>query len=179
MFFVGAPFQARQGATRRDNMSDGFPTKGFHRLRKGRWSYSGNSYFITTSAIDKETIFTNEDIVRILFDCLQWLEADARLEVLCCVVMPNHLHMVVQLGEKQTLSRVMNSFKGFTGRRINEMRKRSGPVWQKQYYEHCIRREEDLSQIILYCYENPLRAGLVSQASEYPFWRCKFEIEPG
>jgi len=157
-------------------MANKFPDKGLHLLRRGRWSQSENLYFITTSTFNNEHILINETIAYIIFNSLDWLEENKRAELICCIIMPNHVHMVIQLGEKQTLSEYMNSFKGFTGKKINELRKKSKPVWQEQYYDHCIRRDEDLNKIILYCYENPVRAGLVNQAEEYPYWKCKFGI---
>ncbi len=158
-------------------MADDFHTGCLHRLRQGRWSHPGNLYFITTATARKQPFFGKAELAQIIFDSLEWLQAQGRADIVCCVVMPDHLHMVVQLGQGQTLSALMDSFKGFTGRRINEAAKRDGPVWQEQYYDHCIRRDEDLNEIIRYCHENPVRAGLVEEADEYPFWRCKFEVD--
>ena len=158
-------------------MADKNPDRGLHRLRKGRWSQSGNLYFITTSTFNREPTFKNEDIAHIVVDSLHWLEENKRIELICCIVMPDHVHMVIQLGFNQTLPELMNSFKGFTGKKINELRNQRKPIWQGQYYEHCIRRDEELNEIILYCYENPVRASLVSNANEYPFWECKFVIQ--
>ena len=157
-------------------MANKFPARGSYHLRKGRCSESGNLYFITTSTFNGEPTFRNESMAHTVFDSLYWLEENKRIELICCIVMPNHIHMIIQLGENQTLSGVMNSFKGFTGKKISELKNQGKPVWQKQYYEHCIRKDEDLNEIICYCYENPVRSGLVNQAKEYPFWKCKFEL---
>ena len=35
----------------------------------------------------------------------------------------------------------------------------------------------EIDKIIRYCYENPVRKGLVAQPKDYPYWRCKFEME--
>jgi hypothetical protein len=51
------------------------------------------------------------------------------------------------------------------------------PVWQDQFYDHLIRKNEDLHVIMNYCLYNPVRAGLVEHPLDYPFWKSKFEVE--
>ena len=56
------------------------------------------------------------------------------------------------------LSEVVRGFKSFSGRRVNELRGTFGiPVWQRGYYEHVVRNEEDLNRIREYIEGNPLR----------------------
>ncbi len=42
-------------------------------------------------------------------------------------------------------------------------------LWQKSYYDHVIRREEDIAVVARYIIGNPVRARLVKSATEYPF----------
>ena len=93
------------------------------------------------------------------------------------MVMPAHIHAVIQLCQDQTLPKVMSSLKTFTARQINEQRSEHSTVWREGYYDHGIRKDESLNEIIRYCYENPVRKDLVKQAKDYPYWRCKFKIE--
>ena len=62
-------------------------------------------------------------------------------------------------------------------KQINACLDRRGSLWQPAYHDHGIRRDESLNAIIEYCYHNPVRAGLVKAARDYPFWRCKYEME--
>jgi len=43
------------------------------------------------------------------------------------------------------------------------------PLWQKGYYEHVLRDEEDSKEIAFYIIANPVRAGLVQSPDDYPF----------
>ena len=88
-----------------------------------------------------------------------------------------YIHAVIQLGEDQPLSRLIQTFKSFTVRLINAYLERSGSLWQAAYHDHGIRRDESLNAIIRYCYENPVRSGLVKAAKDYPYWRSKFKME--
>ena len=151
--------------------------RGHHHLRKGRHSIPGAYYFVTISTLNRNPILGNTEVANIIFEAFDWLEANERLKWFCVVVMPDHIHAVIQLRSQQTFSRLMQSFKSFTAKQINARLGGSGSFWQKTYYEHGIRRDESLRSIIHYCYENPVRSGLVKSAKDYPYWRCKFEME--
>jgi REP element-mobilizing transposase RayT len=85
--------------------------------------------------------------------------------------MPDHLHWLFELQSAIPLSRLVMTTKSFTAREINETLGRAGqPVWQRGYFDHAVRREEDLRQIARYIVTNPLRAGIVANVSDYPLW---------
>ena len=154
-----------------------FPSRGSHQLRKGRQSIPEVHYFLTTSTFDQKPILSRSEVVQIIFDTFEWLEAQGRIRWICIMIMPDHLHTVIQLGQDQTLPKVMHSLKTFTARQINEQRGERSTVWQEGYYDHGIRKDESLNEIIRYCYESPVRQGLVKQAKDYPYWQCKCKIE--
>ena len=93
------------------------------------------------------------------------------------MIMPDHIHVVARLEQGSTLPKIMHSLKGYTANQINCLLQENGGVWQAGYHDHCIRKEESLREIILYCYHNPVRKGLVQNPSEYPFWRSKYSLE--
>ena len=153
------------------------PPRGHRQLRKGRQSIPGFYYSLAVSTLNKIPLLANTEAADIIFKSFDWLETNERLRCFCVIVMPDHIHAVIQLGSKQTLPRLMQSFKSFTAKEINVRLGRSGSLWQAAYYEHGIRHDESLKAIIRYCYENPVRRGLVERARDYPYWRCKFEME--
>ena len=153
------------------------PTRGHSQLRKGRRSIPGTYYYLTLTTLNKNSLLTALKTADIIFQAFDWLETNERLRWFCVVVMPDHIHAVIQLGSKQTLSRLIQSFKSYTAKQINACLGRSGSIWQPAYHDHGIRQEESLNAIIEYCYQNPVRSGLVKAAKDYPFWRCKFEME--
>ncbi|MEO5923457.1 MAG: transposase [Bryobacteraceae bacterium] len=84
------------------------------------------------------------------------------------VVMPNHVHMLIW--PKISPSRLMNSLKGSTARAANKVLGLTGePFWQKESYDHWVRNDEELRKIHTYIDDNPVRAGLVADAREYPW----------
>ena len=91
------------------------------------------------------------------------------------VVMPDHLHFVAGL-KGDSLAKIMQSFKGYTAREINKVLKKKGPFWQPQYHDHAIRKDEDLIEVVLYTLQNSVRAGLVKDFRDFPFWYCRWEV---
>jgi REP element-mobilizing transposase RayT len=63
---------------------------------------------------------------------------------------------------EQSLPNVMRLIKGRSARAINMMRGRSGSLWQRESFDHILRREEDLFKKMEYVANNPVRAGLVA-----------------
>jgi REP element-mobilizing transposase RayT len=156
--------------------------KGSHLLRKGRYSSPGNYYFITASTYKKTKFFTRTEHFEIILNSLRFLEQKKRIELHFVIVMPDHIHSIFRLEQNQVLSRVMMSFKGYTGRELKKMitsveQKQSPPhIWQDQYYDHLVRRNESYLEIMKYCLYNPVRKSLVNEPQEYRFWWSRHEI---
>jgi hypothetical protein len=56
------------------------------------------------------------------------------------------------------LPKALSYFKMNTAKRINQLRRAEGvPVWQRNYYEHIVRNDEDLDRVRQYILANPLR----------------------
>lgn len=83
-----------------------------------------------------------------------------RYNVWAWVVMPNHVHVVVKPRPGFELSKIVQSWKGFSAHTINRMLSRTGSVWAVEYYDHLIRGPEDLTHQVGYIAENPRAAGL-------------------
>lgn len=144
-------------------------------LRKGRFSQSGYCYFITTGTKKRVPVFADPAAAKIIMDCLQWLDEQARIDLAAAVVMPDHVHFVARL-LTASLPSLMHSLKSFTSSKINELLGRAGPLWESQYHEHAIRTDDELLERVRYCLQNPVRKGLVSQLQEYPHWYCAYEL---
>jgi REP element-mobilizing transposase RayT len=95
--------------------------------------------------------------------------AAAPVETLAWVLMPDHLHWLFILGDGE-LANVVRVSKSRSARAVNLMLQREGPVWQKGYYDHAVRDDEDLRKLARYIVDNPLRSGLVQRIGDYPLW---------
>jgi len=106
---------------------------------------------------------------------MKYLDDGAATDTLAFVVMPDHVHWLFGLGAAMSLSRVLESFKSHSARELNVLHATRGRVvWQKGFFDHAIRAEEDIRAVARYIVANPLRAGLVSSLRDYPLWDAKW-----
>ena len=98
-----------------------------------------------------------------------------RLHAWC--VMPNHVHVVFAvlpgwspaLQNRTPLATIVQSWKSYTGRRANQILGRSGEFWQREYYDHVIRNEDEFARYVEYTVNNPVKSGLCDRWDEYPW----------
>jgi putative transposase len=139
------------------------------RLKGYDYSTAG-AYFITICTLDREQLFGDIlDRTMVLNELgniaqLHWQKLErhhANLILDRSVVMPNHLHGIMILDssieDSKSISEIIGSFKTFSAREINKIRKLKGiPVWQRNYYEHIIRSETELDYVRQYIVNNPI-----------------------
>lgn len=83
-------------------------------------------------------------------------------------VMANHVHILFRPCEE--VSGTLQWIKGSTAREANRLLDRTGkPFWQRESYDHWVRNELQFKKIVAYIENNPVKAGLVSEASQYPW----------
>lgn len=137
-------------------------------LRKGRFSESRRIYLITTVTRDRRRVFGDWRCGRHVVRSL--IGERNRADTLAYVVMPDHLHWLLQLAPGASLPDVVQTVKGVSSHRINHFLQRRGAVWQAGYHDHALRDEEDIVGVARYIVANPLRAGLVRRLGDYPLW---------
>ena len=133
-----------------------------NRLRKGRHSQPNQIYHVITNTKNRQPIFKNHAFARALIQ--QLMAQQPHASTLAFVVMPNHLHWLLQINQLQTLSTIVKNTKAKTAQAIGK------PIWQAGYYDHAIRKDEDIVNIARYIIANPVRAGLVKRVGDYPHW---------
>ncbi|MCQ9380129.1 transposase [Methyloversatilis sp. XJ19-49] len=134
------------------------------RLRTGRISIPGQVYLVTTVTRERETVFEDLPAARQTIRSLMKSDARGHAKTLAFVLMPDHLHWMVQLGNSLSLSRVVQQMKSFSAHAAGT------PLWQPGFHDHALRSDEDLRAAARYLVANPLRAGLVRHVGDYPHW---------
>jgi REP element-mobilizing transposase RayT len=108
------------------------------------------------------------DAAREIHDRRSWQKAT----LLAWVLMPDHWHGLVELGEDESLPDLMRAFKANVSRRLRVHWPELGPVWGKSFHDRALRHEEDAIALARYIVLNPVRAGLVCKIGDYPFWNA-------
>jgi len=101
----------------------------------------------------------NTEIADLTVGALQFFEGK-RYSLYSWCVMPNHVHVVVQPCEKEELSKILQSWKGYTSREANKLLGRSGQFWMPEYFDRIMRDDQELVRSIEYVFDNPEKAGL-------------------
>lgn len=143
---------------------------GHRALRRGRTSLPGHYYHLTTTTFERQPWFASFTCACLVSQVIQKVPRYFDTQLLAWVLMPDHLHLLIQLGEKDHLSRFMQRLKTQTANQLNIHLARHGSVWGRGFYDHALRADENIQQIARYIIANPLRAGLVDKIGDYPFW---------
>ena len=141
-------------------------------LRRGRRSLNNQVYCITTVTRDRQPVFTDINSARLLIRELRHLHEAGIINSLAWVVMPDHLHWMIQLHDHRPLFRVVKTIKARSALAINTYLGLHGGLWQRAYHDRAARKDEDVCQLARYIIANPLRAGLVEHIGDYPHWDC-------
>ena len=104
-------------------------------------------------------ILKEPSIADILASALREFDG-VRYRMLAWCIMPNHVHVVFQPLGQYDLAGILHAWKSFTAVEINRKLSRSGPLWQKEYYDHLIRDGTQLKRAIRYTVGNPARSGM-------------------
>jgi len=88
--------------------------------------------------------------------------------------MPDHVHLLLKpfvlASEKDfSLSKILQSIKGFSSREINRVKGTKGPLWQEESYDRIVRDYDEYLEKWNYIRSNPVKTGLCEAAEDYAF----------
>jgi putative transposase len=137
--------------------------------------FPGNPVFFATACTERRKPLLTTDMVHNNFVCFSRRAYDEYgIAVGRYVIMPDHIHLFVcgpndfELGRwmgllKQCLKKALVVTASPTGRRLQKT------IWQRGFFDHVLRSDESYSQKWNYVRENPVRAGLVANADDWPY----------
>ena len=160
------------------SLEESYPQRRVTRLPRYDYTWQG-AYFVTICTYDKQSLFGNilatgirlnpyGEIVYSVWQGIPLYYPEVKNDVF--IIMPNHVHGIVIIHDwrragqrpapttKHPLSEIVRAFKSYSSRKINEHRHSQGTtVWQRGYYEHVIRSEEEFTRIGEYILNNAAR----------------------
>ncbi|OHE80596.1 MAG: hypothetical protein A3G75_12725 [Verrucomicrobia bacterium RIFCSPLOWO2_12_FULL_64_8] len=84
------------------------------------------------------------------------------------MIMPDHLHALITLGERLLLGQTIQRLKAKTSATLRT----NGVAWQRDFFDHRLRGNEDVRPVFLYVYLNPYRKNLCSRSERWPWFHC-------
>ncbi|MGB8804697.1 MAG: transposase [Chthoniobacterales bacterium] len=131
-------------------------------------------YFITVCTFRRRPILARNAVAAVLVDELRAARERHGWVIGSYVVMPDHMHFFCASEyDVKTLSDFMREWKSWTSRRVNALLPRpttaATTLWQREFFDHILRSNESYAQKWDYVRDNPVRAGLVSSAEDWPY----------
>jgi REP element-mobilizing transposase RayT len=130
-------------------------------LRLRGFDYSSRRiYFVTIVVSGRRKFFFDRRLAKAVVGRLEFLRESLRFKIYAYCLMPDHFHALIGLAEtSKTLGDVCGAFKSLTTREYWRWYK--GKIWQRQFFDHIIRNEEDFCETRIYTLKNPARKNLV------------------
>ena len=85
------------------------------------------------------------------------------------VVMPNHVHLLITVGDSMSIEKAVQLIKGGFSYRIKKEFGYSGEVWQRGFSDVRIEDRESFLRHREYIWQNPVRTGLVDSSEKFPY----------
>jgi putative transposase len=114
-------------------------------------------------------LLQSERNAELLIDVLRSLVAEGRFELRDFVIMPDHLHLLLTVFDEMTIEKAMQLIKGRFSHRLSDEFGYKGEMWQRGFTEVQIMNSESLAKHSEYIAHNPVKAGIVASADEFPF----------
>jgi putative transposase len=121
------------------------------------------------------------DVARMVVEALEHRERRGDWRLFEYVVMPNHLHLFFELG-RVGLKQALEDFKRWTGHQAaRHLRCDAHRFWQREWFDHWSRSDEEDERIIRYIRVNPVKAGLVADCTAWPYgsWSSRSRLPDG
>ncbi len=151
-------------------------------LSNYRRSYTGRTYFFTAVTQNRRRWLTSDLARSTLRHSIAEVRQKRPFEIVAIVLLPDHLHTVWELPRedvdfstrwrhlKSSFTRRWHELGGMTfSTRESQNRRGERGLWQRRFFEHQCRDEEDLKRCVDYIHVNPLKHGYVTRVLDWPW----------
>jgi putative transposase len=147
------------------------PNRGHAALRRGRYSQPSAEYFLTLCTEARQSGLTTQGVADAILNETRAMSVDGTWTLLCAVIMPDHLHLLFNLGERLPLGKAVQRLKAKTSKTLRT----GGIAWERGFFDRQIRADDDRLAIFRYIYLNPYQAGLLASSEKWPYFHCRDE----
>jgi len=127
------------------------------------------TFFATTKTSMGRALLQSERNATLLIDVLRSYVAARKFQLHDFVVMPNHVHLLISVGDDMTIERAMQFIKGGFSFRLRKEFGYLGEVWQRGFSEVRVDDQERFLRYRDYIAQNPVKAGLVDSPEQFPY----------
>ena len=156
-----------------------------------RRAKGGSTYFFTVVTHNRQPILCLTDSIKALKATITAVRKEKPFEVKAWVLLPDHLHCVWELPEgdfdysirwaliKKGFTRKMKGLVATPPSSLSRIKRKEATVWQRRFWEHQIRNEDDLKKHIDYIHFNPVKHGLAGSPADWKYSTFHRYVEAG
>jgi putative transposase len=149
-------------------------------MRYRRVAVPGATYFFTVVTYRRQPLFSDANAVGLLQAAIEQVRERRPFEVEAQVVMPDHIHAIWALPDddcdyptrwrliKEAFTRAYGPGRSLPARDAGRRARGERTVWQRRYWEHLVRDDEDFSAHVEYIHFNPVKHGFASAPRDWP-----------
>ncbi|PYL07419.1 MAG: hypothetical protein DME33_10715 [Verrucomicrobia bacterium] len=132
----------------------------------------GEIFFVTVCCEPRgKNQLCYSNIARAIFDSVEFRNQNAIWYAHLACLMPDHLHALISFPYERSMKQIMSDWKRFLATRLKI-------EWQRDFFDHRLRKEESCREKADYIRANPVRAGLIAPSEEWPyFWLADSQKE--
>jgi putative transposase len=140
--------------------------------RLAQFGYVGRfTYFLTFCAFERRDLCRDRSAVELVSAQILRTASEFGFAVIAYCFMPDHVHLLVA---GTTASANLRAFVKLARQRAGSLYVRANHqhLWQRGYHDRVLRSSDDVHRFVKYIVDNPVRAGLVQRAEDYPYvWK--------
>jgi REP element-mobilizing transposase RayT len=137
------------------------------RLSRELYCQPGRIFSVTICTAQRRKLFDDPRLSEVVIKTLQTGPVKKGMTLYAYCLMPDHLHLLLGVRDGD-LVRLIGSWKSYAANLLREHGV-AGPCWQRSFYDHALRAEEEIRVTAEYIVMNPVRLGLVPRWEEYPY----------
>jgi putative transposase len=151
-------------------------------MSRYRRAFNGSTFFFTVVSYNRRPILCDERVRLALRSAIERVRVLRPFSIDGWVLLPDHLHCIWTLPDGDCdypmrwseIKRFVSStapgeFRDPQALTRSRIRHRESTIWQRRFWEHCVRDEIDFGRHLDYLHINPVRHGFVRQAAEWPY----------
>jgi putative transposase len=124
---------------------------------------SDATFFVTICCQRRgENQLCHPDVAPILSDAARFYQDQHNWYVHLLLLMPDHVHLLASFGPEAGVRKTIERWKRYTARHAHI-------DWQRDFFDHRLRSDESFDEKAAYIRQNPVRAGLVTKAEDWPY----------
>lgn len=134
-------------------------------MRYRRAYHAGGCYFFTVVTANRQPVLASPARIGLLRGAMRYVMKRHPFSIDAMVVLPDHLHCIWRLPDTDSdFSMRWRLIKTHFSRNAGL----NAPCWQRRFWEHLIRDDDDYAHHVDYIHYNPVKHGYVAQAGQWP-----------